>query len=112
MEDVVQLVESLGRLHDAKILELIWRPNARSLEIQIKDIYVDLEGFPEYPGPKAARFVFSRVIKFDLEVNLADSVSLYDWVFAKSGIPHCELFFSPSGKITVECDKIECLRDA
>ena len=112
MEDIVKFIESLGGLHDAKILGLFWRPVSRSLEIEIKDIYIDFEGLPEYQGPTKAKFIFSGVSKFNLDVDLADYTYLYDWTFTKSGTPNCELHFAPGGKVTIECSRIECVRDA
>jgi len=114
MEDIIQLVESLGGLHDAKILGLVWLPVTRSLEIEIKNIYVDFEGlpeFPEYQVPTKAKFVFSDVSRFDLEVDLADSVRIYDWTFAKDGTPNCELHIAPAGTIAVKCSRIDCIRE-
>lgn len=111
VEDIIQLVESLGGLHDARILGLLWQPVSRSLEIEIKDIHINFEGLPEYRGPTKAKFIFSGVSKFDLNVDLADTIYLYDWTFTKDGTPNCELHFAPGGKIVIACSHIECVRE-
>lgn len=112
MESIVQFIESLGGLHDAALLELFWCPATRSLEIEIDDIYSVFEGLPEYQGPTKARFVFSGVSKLNLGVDLVDSPYFYDWIFTKAGTTNCDLLFWPSGKITVECSRIECVKES
>ena len=109
MEDIVQLIESLGGLHDARISALRWMPDTRSLEIEVKDLYSNFDGLPEYEGPTRAKFVFSDVSKAVLEVDFADAC-IYDWTFTKSGTPNCIIHFFPGGRITIECGQIECVK--
>ena len=112
MENVSDLIESLGALHDARVLELLWRRDERVFEIGIQDLYVDLEGFADYPGLTKARFVLSDVSKLDLDINLTEAGMIYEWTFKRTGPPiyEAEILFSPAGKAILEFGRIECLR--
>lgn len=50
MKDIVELIASLGNLHDAKILELVWRRRDRIFEMEIHNLYVDLVGSQNTPA--------------------------------------------------------------
>ena len=115
MEDIVEFVKSLGGLHDSTVLKLLWLPKERRLEIDIKDIYWNFEGLPDYSGPTTATFVFSQVADLVVDVDFTTRGHMIcDWLFQAAGVPSykSELLFSPSGKITVECGSIECVKDS
>jgi hypothetical protein len=111
MEDIAQFIESLGALHDATVLELLWLAVPHRLEIEIKDLYWNFEGLPEYPGAVKGRFILSDVSEFTSTVDYAvPGLMIYKWAFKKTGTAkyRCEILFSPNGKLTVNCDQIEC----
>lgn len=112
-ENIPQFIESLGGLHDASLLKLLWRAADSCLEIEIDDLHANLNGLPEYKGPTKATFVFSEVTRLSMEVDLTDSgLMLYDWKFGKSGVSNyaSEISFSPGGRVSIECDHIEWVK--
>lgn len=113
-ENIPRLVESLGGLHDATLLKLLWRADEKCVEIEIDDLHANFNGLPEYQGPTKATFVFSQVTRLTVDANLTESgLMLYDWTFEKSGTPDyaCEISFSPSGRVSIACGRIECVKD-
>lgn len=113
-ENIPQLIESLGGLHDATLLKLLWRAADSCLEIEIDDLHANFNGLPEYQGPTKATFVFSQVTGLNLAVDLSTTgLMLYGWKFKKSGVPNyaSEISFSPGGRVVVECGHIECVKD-
>jgi hypothetical protein len=108
VEDIIQLIESLGGLRDATITGLLWQPVGQVLEIEIEDLCAGLAGHPDYPGPVAATFIFSGVTKFEMDVDLADTVVIEDWIFAGDGTPNSVLHVSPGRKIVIACGGIAC----
>jgi hypothetical protein len=113
MEDISVFIESLGGLHDAKVTELLWKPGAKRLELLVKDLYANFRGLPDYKGPIQARFVFSDVSTLNMEVCLSErGILLYDWIIKKNEMGNytSELLFSPSGKIVINCNMIECIQ--
>jgi hypothetical protein len=113
-KNISELIASLGGLHDATLLNLRWHPGENRLEVEIDDLYANFDGRPEYQGPAKGTFVFSEVVRFDVEVNLTQSgLMLYDWKFGKSGVANyaCDISFSPGGKMSIECGHIECVKN-
>lgn len=113
MENIPQFIESLGGLHDAALLKLVWRAAEKRMEIEIDDLHANFGGLPEYQGPTKATFVFSDVTRLNVEADLTESgLMLYDWKFEKSDAPNfaCEITFSPSGRVLIGCAGIECVK--
>ena len=113
MENIAEFIKSLGGLHDSTVLKMLWHPENSRLEIEIEDIYWNFEGLPEYPGPTRATFVFSQVASLEVEVNFTVvGLMVHDWEFQATGVPNykSEILFSPGGKITIECGRIECVK--
>ncbi len=112
MENFRQFIESLGRLHDGKVLGLQWLPEERRFELMVKDLYADFDGLPEYKGPVRAKFVFSDVSVLSIDAVLSErGLLLHEWVMQK-GDPKSydsELKFSLSGTISIGCGAVECV---
>jgi hypothetical protein len=114
-ETIPQLIGSLGGLHDAALQKLTWHAAESCLEIEIDDLHANFSGLPEYQGPTKATFVFSEVTRLHLEADLTISgLALYDWTFGERRTAQfaLEISFSPAGKVTIECGRIECVKGA
>ena len=113
MEGIVQLIESLGDLHDATVTEFLWLPAQLRFELEIEDIYWNFEGEPDYAGPVKGRFIFSEVSNFSLDMDLAEIGMVYEWTFQEAGSIgyKCEIRFAPAGKMNIACQAIECRTD-
>jgi hypothetical protein len=110
-ENIYQLIRSLGGLHDATLLKLLWCAAEKRLEIEIDDLHANFSGLPEYKGPTDAIFIFSNVSRFNIEADLTGKgLMLYDWIFEKSDATNhmCQISFSPSGRMTIHCARIAC----
>jgi hypothetical protein len=100
-KDIVAFVESLGGLHDATVSQLLWNPVDHRLELEIEDIYFDWEGYPDYPGPTKATFIFSQVKALRIEVDFTVvGLMVYDWKFHTEGTLtfKSDLGFSPGAR--------------
>lgn len=114
-EDIVQFIKSLGGLHDSVVSNVVWSPQNHHLEIEIENIYSNFEGLPEYSGPAGATFVFFQVTDVIMEVDFTViGLMIYDWEFQTNGVPNYKsrINFSPSGKTTIECGRIVCVKRA
>lgn len=114
MEDINDLIKSLGSLHDSVLRKLVWRPADNSLDLEMDDLYANFFGLPEYQGPKKGVFIFSEVAHFEVQINLTvTGLMVYDWRLAKSdaGKYKSEILFSPAGRMIIECGQIECVKD-
>ena len=103
-------VESLGGLHDAVILSLVWNAQDRRLEIAVDDINSNTNGLPEYQGPVSAMLQFSEVSRFEVNANLAEvGLMVYEWTISRKGpdILASTISLSPGGELTIECRSIE-----
>jgi hypothetical protein len=112
-DTIPALINSLGNLHDATVLKLVWQPGENRLEIDIDDLNANFKGLSEYQGPVAATFVFTEVDRAAFEVNLAEEgLMVYAWEFKEASASGfvCEILFSPGGRAIVECGRIEYIR--
>ena len=104
----------MGGLHDATVAEVLWLSSERRLELQIRDLYANFAGLPEYRGPMKGRFIFSEVSKlFSDDVDLAETgLVIYEWLFGETETSafNCEIRFAPGGNMLIECRHIECLQ--
>ena len=106
------LIKSVGGLHDATMLRLVWQAGENRLEIDIDDLHANFEGLSDYKGPVATRFIFTDVARAALEMNLAEEgLMIYSWDFKEAAARGfaCEILFSPGGRAIVECGRIECI---
>ena len=96
------LMHSLGGLHDAVPLALIWRNDERRLEIQFRDIYANQKGLPEYPGAKQGSIILDSVELIEIQLNLTvPNLRVYDWTShdCPDGYYQTTVTFSPEGKV-------------
>ena len=108
VEDVVQLIQSLGGLHDSEVVSLVWTPAQAEVRMALEDINANFDGLPEYEGPVPAIFVFSGVTDVEWTVDSPDSrLKIYDWDLVPiAGGYRSEVRISPSGKLVIQCAAI------
>jgi hypothetical protein len=108
-----RLVESLGGLHDARVIAIEWSAEDRRLRIVVDDIYANNRGLPEYLGPMQATVMFSDASRLSVEAELTlDGLSIYDWTISRKAPDNFSsvIAFSPGGKVALECRAIDIVR--
>lgn len=113
MHDVIELLKSLGGVHDATMLNLFWRADDRILEVEIDDVYSNFNGLPEYQGPEKAMFVFEQVLNLDVGVDFGvGGLLVYNFEIFKTdnGSYSSKIEFSPAGVIRIECANVRCVK--
>ena len=110
MNDIVQFIEDLGGLHDARIVDLFWYSSDRRLELQIDDIHANSQGLPEAANPEGGTFIFFEVATFLIDADLGiHDIAIYEWVANMEGKRvRSTILCSPGGRLEIECERIEC----
>ena len=111
MKNFAQFIKSLGGLHDAVLIRSTWYADDRLLDIIVDDIYSNNLGLDGYEGPKKATLRFTKITRlyFNVELN-EQGLMIYDWNFTPCDSGYIsDILFSPSGKIHVDCNDIECI---
>jgi len=109
MKDFCQLIESLGGLHDAEVVSLVWMPAHAEIRMSVADINANSKGLPEYEGPVSAVFIFSGVADVEWMVDRPDPrLKIYDWDIRPIAVGYrSEVKISPSGKLVIQCAAIK-----
>jgi hypothetical protein len=108
----VSFFNELGNLHDARITEFLWSPDARVVTVTIDDLYANFVGLPEYVRLQPARVIMSNVSRVRMDVD-SDRFPLriMDFEVEASGTDpelHISLTFDPSGSVQIECHSVAC----
>ncbi len=105
MEDFCLFIESLGGLHDAEVISLVWTPANAEIRMSVDDIHSNFDGLPEYQGLVPGVFVFSGVTDVEWAVDRPDPrLKIYDWdVMPITGGARSEIKISPSGRLVIQC---------
>jgi hypothetical protein len=101
-------LSELGNLHDCTITRLEWKPDNQSLIFEIRDIYFNFEGLPEYKGPKPATITLEQAQLVEGEIN-ALQLPLWIYEFSLSlnnEIPRAIVSFWPEGKIEIAFGRV------
>jgi hypothetical protein len=79
-------VESLGGLHDSRLIAIDWSAEARRLRIVVDDLHANTRGHPGYPGPTQATVTFSEVSRLDVAAELTlEGLSIFEWSISLEG---------------------------
>ena len=62
MNRIVDGLNALGHLHDARINDLRWSEAGRVLTVRVDDLNENFRGRPEYPGVAPGVLVLPRLI--------------------------------------------------
>ena len=94
----------LGGLHDARVQQIAWDANARSVRLEISDLNANSLGLPEYPGAEPGTIVFlgAENLTFACDAFANDIQRVYDIEIEELGDGKllCTLLVSPSGRFT------------
>lgn len=102
MSDFKTFLENTGLLHDVVVQTLTWNPEARTLELKLKDIYGNFKGLPEYRGPKAGSIVLSGVEAVRINVDpVTKQLNIYEFTAENTGADKwaASVSFWPGGRI-------------
>jgi hypothetical protein len=81
-----KFLRDLGLLHDCTITLFTLKPEARSIEFEIKDLYFNFEGLPEYGGPKPGRIVLEGIECVEIEIHeLMRDMRIFEFSLVKEG---------------------------
>ena len=103
MKDLQAFLERMGGLHDAVVRRLVWEQEARTLRLEIEDLYSNFEGLPEYPGVVSG-FVELRGVEeigFDIKTN-EKRLNVDEFLVEADGLDkyRASISFWPTGRIT------------
>lgn len=104
MNDFHTFLSRLGNLHDCIVTQFNWRPDEKTIELEIGDLYFNFAGLPEYAGPTPGRIVLEGVKKLYAELeDLNGQVKIYDFTCEEIGqnIFTALITFSPAGRVSV-----------
>lgn len=106
---ICEYIDSLGGLHDATMLRVLWDSRERRLEIAVDDIRSNFVGLPEYQGRAPGVLVFSGVTKFEADATLTEAdLMIFGIEFTSRFSPFaCELTLSPGGRFVIACQNID-----
>jgi hypothetical protein len=109
MEAFCRLIKSLGGLHDAEVVSLVWMPAQAEIRMFVADINANFDGLPEYEGPTPAVFIFSGVTDVEWLVDRPDpQLKIFDWDIVPIAAGYrSEVGISPSGKLVIQCAAID-----
>jgi hypothetical protein len=99
-------LKGLGGLHDSVVSQLIWSPEARTLHLEIEDLYSNFEGLPEYPGALSGVIELRDVDRISFDIELSEGrLHIYDFIVEPvNGDQYRALLtFQYSGRITAFC---------
>ena len=96
----------LGNLHDCTVALIEWRPDQAAIGFEIKDLYFNFEGLPEYQGPLAGRITLVGVEQLSVDFRpiqgplRIDEFSVEEQGGARLAVA---ITFWPAGKIEATC---------
>jgi hypothetical protein len=64
MKSIIHFVQSLGGLHDAKVISFGWQSDEAQAHLVVKDIHSNFEGLLGYKGPKKGSFIFFQASRY------------------------------------------------
>jgi hypothetical protein len=106
MKDLRIFLEQLGGLHDAVVHELVWKPDARTIRLEIEDLCSNYEGLPEYPGAISGSIELHDVeqVNFDIKTD-EKRLNIHEFLVEtqSSGKIQASVSFWPTGRMTALC---------
>jgi hypothetical protein len=108
--NIIELIDSLGGLHDAVLLQVLWVPQTASLELQIEDLHANSLGFSDYRGPTEGSVKFSSVTKLAVDVEFSvEGLMIYELKTERQEDNSylSKIAFSPHGSILIESQEVE-----
>lgn len=105
--DFADFLRKLGLLHDCTVTKLEWKPNAKTLKFEIKDLHFNFESLPEYRGPTLGVIVLEGAHIVDGQIgNLERPLRIYEFEVIEPNT--ARITFSPAGQIVVTWERAIC----
>jgi hypothetical protein len=113
IDDVDRFFHALGRMHDARMLQVSWQPCDSAVSISVNDLCSNFRGLPGYLGPIAGGVVMEAVELVELRVETLDvNCNIYDVEIKRLGRAQWHLVWkiAPTGTLGVRCGivSVEC----
>jgi len=110
VESPESFFEALGCLHDARVEQLRWLPEQKSLSLFIDDLNSNFRGLPEYQGKESVEIVLIGVSGFTAEIGAEDEV-LHIYELSVTRDPAVigytvSVRFWPDGRLGLRCDSV------
>jgi hypothetical protein len=102
MPQLHDLLRSLGGLHDAVLIAIVWKSDARQIKFEFSDLNANFRGLPEYKGVRRGKIVLESVEILEIQLGLTYSgLRVYDWMTRElpDGAHQSVITFSPEGRI-------------
>jgi hypothetical protein len=96
----------LGLLHDAVILRLVWEPGERILRFEIKDLYCNFFGLPEYHGAVPGSIELRELSRVEFDIEMSEKqLNIHEFLgdAIDSGEYRITVTFWPVGKVIAVC---------
>jgi hypothetical protein len=103
-------VESLGGLHDSRLIAIDWSAEERRLRLVVDDLHANTWGYPGYPGPTRATVTFSEISRLDVAADLTlEGLSIFEWSLSleAQGLFSSVIGLAPGGRVSIVCRSIE-----
>lgn len=114
LTDPGRFLAERGTLHDARVEQLIWRPDLMEVHIVIDDLNSNYLDLPEYPGLEPATLILMDVQDLNVAVDQREPhLPIYEiTAIEEDSRIHVEAKFWPSGRMNVICREIALTRGA
>jgi hypothetical protein len=76
IHDPVELIASLGGLHDVRIDDVTLNIEEQILALLVNDLYRNFEGTPEYPGERRCALLFHGITDLVLDVDINEGMRI------------------------------------
>lgn len=103
MKELKSFLEQMGGLHDAVVRELAWKPEAKTLRLEIEDLCSNFEGLPEYPGPISGAVELHGVDQISFDIDTSEKrLNIHEFLVETHSAGKCQasISFWPTGQIT------------
>ena len=105
MDTLHAFLKRLGGLHDAIVVGIIVKPELKTIELHVDDIYSNFQGMPQYPGAKAGVIAFEGVETLKVELDMQEKhLNIDEFVVSddnSNNKKRASISFWPSGKIAL-----------
>lgn len=109
MGPIQKQIEGLGLLHDAALLQINWKPQEKSLEFAIEDLYANFAGRAEYPGERSGSILFNDIQQVNWDIAFEGKhLMIYELSIAEFSAKNYRItvLFSPAGRINLTCGEV------
>lgn len=100
-------LDALGGLHDAVVHSIEWNIEAKSLALELHDLYANFVGLQEYPGNKGGTIVLRGLSQVQIAVDHSEKLRIFEIVLLPGSQNEVVVKFSPAGRMTARFTSAE-----